>query len=320
MNNFEKLKNSARTDVAFEELDLRRFENSSTEFIEEYESDGLVVRKTYVSQKVSKEINKKSGLYYLIDSTQITDGISLDKIEKALIDILKDLFKFENISPKDKGLIVGLGNINVTPDSLGPLVCDNVMITHHLFKLEEASSLDKLSNVCAISPGVMGQTGLETSDIVKAIVDIEKIDYLIVVDSLASRSVKRVNKTIQATNAGISPGSGIGAKRKELSKESLKIPVIAIGVPTVVDLVTIVSDTLDKVSNHFDNQKHHPFKHFDNLSDRERRILFEEIIGDNNFMVTPKEIDAEIEDLSRVISNAIDKSLHSILDSKGDGN
>ena len=133
------------------------------------------------------------------------------------------------------------------------------------------------------------------------------------IDSLASRSVKRVCSTIQVTSAGISPGSGIGSSRKELSKEVLKIPVIAIGVPTVVDAVTIVSDTLEKASKHFKKYPASPLKHFDELTDRDKRILFEEILGDANFMVTPKEIDAEIEDLSRIISTSLDKSLHHII-------
>lgn len=306
-----KDKYQIRTDIAFEDLDFKALgKESNDEIIEEHSVDDLLVRKTYISQKASDELNKKSGLYYLIDSVGCNVSCNLEKIEKCLIDILGDVLEFENISSHDKGLIVGLGNINITPDSLGPMVIDNVMVTRHLFDSGEA--IDGLSNVCAISPGVMGQTGLETSDVIKAIIKQKDIDYLIVIDALASRSVKRVNKTIQVTNAGISPGSGIGAGRKELSKKVLGIPVIAIGVPTVVDAITIVSDTLDKVCSFYSEFENHPFENYNRLNSRERRILFEQILGDNNFMVTPKEIDCEIEDLSRIISSSIDKTLHQI--------
>ena len=313
MFNNNKNKYQIRTDIAFEELDFRRLEKSSDEIVEEHSVDGLMVRKTYVGQRVADEINKKSGMYYMIDSSSVEGIDSNEKIESALIYVLKDLLAFENIKPTDKGLIVGLGNINITPDSLGPLVCDNILVTRHLFDTED-KNLNGLSNISAISPGVMGQTGLETTDIIEAIVTKSDIDYIIVIDSLASRSVKRINKTIQVTNAGISPGSGVGSKRKEISKNTLKIPVIAIGVPTVVDSITIVSDTMDKVAKHFIKDDH-PFKHMDSLNDRERRILFEEILGEHNFMVTPKDIDCEIEDLSRIISNALDRALHSVLTS-----
>lgn len=312
MFNKNKEKYQIRTDVAFEELDFRKLGfHAKEEIIEEHSVDGLVIRKTYVSSKTAEEINKKSGMYYLIDTSNIKLNQNLESVEKALIDILKDLFTFLDIDESDKGLIVGLGNINITPDSLGPMVIDNILVTRHLFELGE--DVEGLSNICAISPGVMGQTGMETSDIIKAIIKEKSIDYLIVIDSLASRSVKRVCSTIQVTSAGISPGSGIGSSRKELSKEVLKIPVIAIGVPTVVDAVTIVSDTLEKASKHFKKYPASPLKHFDELTDRDKRILFEEILGDANFMVTPKEIDAEIEDLSRIISTSLDKSLHHII-------
>lgn len=306
-----KDKYQIRTDIAFEELDFKSLgKESNNEIIEEHNDDGILVRKTYVSQKAADELNKKSGIYYLIDACGCSVSCNLEKVEKCLIEVLGDILEFENISFDDKGLIVGLGNINITPDSLGPMVIDNVMVTRHLFDSGEA--INGLSNVCAITPGVMGQTGLETSDVIKAIIKQKDIDYLIVIDALASRSVKRVNKTIQVTNAGISPGSGIGAVRKELSKKVLGIPVIAIGVPTVVDAITIVSDTLDRVCSFYGDDDNHPFENYNRLNSRERRILFEQILGDNNFMVTPKEIDCEIEDLSRIISNSIDKTLHQI--------
>ena len=124
---------------------------------------------------------------------------------------------------------------------------NNIIVTRHLFEIDEKQVSDGVSNICAISPGVMGTTGIETSDIVKAIVDKIDLDYIIVVDALKASEITRVNKTIQITNSGISPGSGVGNKRKELSQDILGIPVIAIGVPTVVDAATLVNDTMDKI-------------------------------------------------------------------------
>ena len=129
--------------------------------------------------------------------------------------------KVENINPSHKGLVVGLGNSNVTPDSLGPAVIDNVIVTRHMFILNPEEVSEGISDVSAVAPGVMGNTGIETYDIVEAIINKIKIDYVVVVDALAAKSVARVNKTIQVTNTGISPGSGVGNTRKELSKQTL---------------------------------------------------------------------------------------------------
>lgn len=132
-------------------------------------------------------------------------------------------------------LIVGLGNWNVTPDALGPIVVENVLVTRHLFQLQPESVEEGFRPVSAIRPGVMGITGIETSDVIYGIIEKTNPDFVIAIDALAARSIERVNSTIQISDTGIHPGSGVGNKRKELSKETLGIPVIAIGVPTVVD-------------------------------------------------------------------------------------
>lgn len=148
-------------------------------------------------------------------------------------------------------LIVGLGNWNVTPDALGPIVVENVLVTRHLFQLQPESVEEGFRPVSAIRPGVMGITGIETSDVIYGIIEKTKPDFVIAIDALAARSIERVNSTIQISDTGIHPGSGVGNKRKELSKETLGIPVIAIGVPTVVDAVSITSDTIDFILKHF---------------------------------------------------------------------
>src|SRR5699024_10869868 len=170
---------------------------------------------------------------------------------KVLTDSLNKLLEKNNISADKTGLIVGLGNGKVTPDALGPMTIEKILVTNHLFELNHESVADGYRPVAAVSPGVMGVTGIETSEIILGIIEKFKPDFVIAVDGLASRSIERVNVTIQLSDSGIHPGSGVGNKRKELSQQTLGIPVIAIGVRTVVDAVTIASDTVDLLLKHF---------------------------------------------------------------------
>ncbi len=242
--------------------------------------------------------------------------------------------------------MVGLGNWNVTPDSLGPLVCENAVITNHLFELQPESVEDGYRRVSALSPGVMGMTGIETSEIIAGVVEKSKPDFIIAIDALAARSVERVNSTIQISDTGIHPGSGVGNKRKELSEETFGIPVIAIGVPTVVDAVSIVSDTVDFLLKHFgrelkegdkpsralapagmtfgekkkftdddlpSNEHRQTFLGIiGTLEDQEKRKLIHEVLAPigHNLMVTPKEVDIFIEDMANVIANGLNAALH----------
>ena len=185
-------------------------------------------------------------------------------------------------------------------------------MTRHLFDLDYETIEEGISNVCALSPGVMGTTGIETSDIIKAIVDKINLDYIIVVDALKAASINRINKSIQLTNSGISPGSGVGNKRKELSKDTLGIPVIAIGVPTVVEASTIASNTIDYLLNH--DTSNEVFADLKKLDPIIQQDIINSILSDLglNLIVAPKEIDIEIENLSEILSGAINHALHEI--------
>lgn len=194
-------------------------------------------------------------------------------LSKDLVKEIKYLFKKNNINELSSALIVGLGNEKSTPDSLGPLVIDNIIVTRHL----EILGLNSNRVVSAIKPGVTGSTGIETKDIIKSVVDKIKPDFIIVIDSLKSESLKRLNKTIQLTDTGIHPGSGVQNKREKISEEVLGIPVIAIGVPTVCDIKTITSEKI-------------------NVND--------------NMIITSKDIDFVIEKMSDLISISINKSLY----------
>lgn len=293
---------------------------------------------TKVDLESDNELKKKKGKYITLEFEDCTDIKNVEKLIDLLSEILKKMLKLKK---KSFGLVVGLGNDKSTPDSLGPLVVNDIIVTNHLYLLNELSSDYK--RLAAINPGVMGETGIETSDIIESIVNKIKPDYIIAIDSLASKSIERLNKTIQITDTGIHPGSGIGNKRKELSYEMLGIPVIAIGVPTVVDATVIVSDTINFIYKNyafnkeymnnpkskltFNNVNYLNKKIKENKTEKEKllglvgtlndeelqKLIFEVLnpIG-YNLMVTPKEIDFVIKKLSTIISKSINIAVHHI--------
>ena len=296
------------------------------------------IKVTNVVLKKKNALNKKKGKYITLEFEDVTDKDNRQRIIKTLTLVLKKILKLDKTS---FGLIVGLGNDKSTPDSLGPLVIDNIIVTNHLYLLNEMSSSFK--RVAAMNPGVMGETGIETSDIIESVVSKIKPDYLIVIDSLASKSIERLNKTIQITDTGIHPGSGIGNKRKEISIDTIGIPVIAIGVPTVVDASVIVSDTINFIYKNYAFNKEYmnnpksklTFNNInylkkeikENKQDKEnllgllgtlneeelQKLIFEVLspIG-YNLMVTPKEIDFVVSNLSSVISKSINNWIQGI--------
>ena len=324
-----------RTDLAIEVIP----ENTN---IEIKEIDNIKISKIYIDEESSKVINKKQGNYITIEFEDITDNTNKENVKKIFIKELKELLTDMNIKKEDTCLIIGLGNRMSTPDALGPKTIDNLIITNHLYKLGMLE--EKYRRVSALNPGVMGDTGIETSDIIKSVSQTIKPNFIIVVDALAASSIERVNKTIQITDTGIHPGSGIGNSRKEISKELLNIPVIAIGVPTTVDATTIVSDTIKYLTKHYTytrkninnpmnkliikgninylkknievdkKEKQELLGLLGNLTEEEtRQLIFETLtpIG-YNFMVTPKEIDFIIEKLTDIIGNGLNKALHDI--------
>lgn len=332
-HNIDLSKYQVRTDLTIETIENKNIEGINTNITIE---DDIKITNVSVLEKGSKIINKKVGNYITIEFDDITDYENQKKIENIFSrELNKIISKFNSYSC----LIIGLGNSKSTPDALGPLTINNILVTSHLFLLGEVEK--GFRKVAAISPGVLGQTGLETSDVIKGIVNTYKPDLVIVIDALASQSVERLNKTIQITDTGIHPGSGVGNSRKEISKDTLGVPCVAIGVPTVVDAITIVSDTINYMYKHYtysklnkDNpinklmtfspnylKKQFELKKEDKeellgivgtLSDNEiKQLLFEVLtpIG-YNMMVTPKEVDFLIEKLSLIISNGINKCLH----------
>jgi len=247
-----------RTDLAIEahQMALASKENEESLLgvkVEEKESEGIRVTKVHVqNEEGAREIGKLPGRYLTIEAQALRrkDTEFQNKVTTLLAKQLHQFIEEMGIDEDAKCLVVGLGNWNVTPDALGPIVVENIMVTNHLFTLAPNDVQEGFRPVSAVSPGVLGITGLETSEIVQGIINQTKPDFVIAVDALASRSIERVNTTIQISDTGINPGSGVGNKRKAISKKELGIPVIAIGVPTVVDAVSIVSDSMDFVLGH----------------------------------------------------------------------
>ena len=326
-----------RTDMIVESFDKTKNITGINHTVFQKENN-ITVEKTIIDETGEKTCGKKKGIYQTISFDDITDKDNQKAIEEVLISVLKEFLEEKKINKSSSCLVIGLGNKDSTPDSLGPLVVNDILVTIYLFNLGEVE--EGYRDVSSFIPGVTGTTGIETKKVIDALIKATNPDFIIVIDALASSSMSRVNKTIQLTDTGIHPGSGVGNNREELSEESLKIPVIAIGVPTIVDAVTIVSDTFKYILKHFsykieniDNNKlklvpnpnylNHQEKlskeekesllgMIGSLSEEETKQLLVEVLSpiDYNLMVTPKEVDFVMKKLSNVISKSINKSLH----------
>lgn len=307
-----------RTDMIVESFDKTKNITGINHTVFQKENN-ITVEKTIIDETGEKTCGKKKGIYQTISFDDITDKDNQKAIEEVLISVLKEFLEEKKINKSSSCLVIGLGNKDSTPDSLGPLVVNDILVTKYLFNLGEVE--EGYRDVSSFIPGVTGTTGIETKKVIDALIKATNPDFIIVIDALASSSMSRVNKTIQLTDTGIHPGSGVGNNREELSEESLKIPVIAIGVPTIVDAVTIVSDTFKYILKHFsykieniDNNKlklvpnpnylNHQEKlskeekesllgMIGSLSEEETKQLLVEVLSpiDYNLMVTPKEVD-----------------------------
>ena len=323
-----------RTDLIVEQVTDEN--NVSTKV---YDENGIKITTVEVDKNMSEQINKKVGDYVTIEFDDVTDSHNQEIVKKIFSEQLLEIIKKTKIKDSDKCLIIGLGNDKSTPDSLGPLTIDKVLVTNHLFMYGQVE--EGFRSVSAIIPGVTGTTGIETSDLIKSVVDGIKPDFLIMIDALASQALDRVNKTIQISNTGIHPGSGVGNSRKEISKDTTGIPVIAIGIPTVVDAVTVVSDTINYMQKHYafhkkfiknplsklvsSTQINYLKKEVDiekedkinllgivgSLNEMEIKQLILEVLTPigYNLMVTPKEVDFIVEKLATILGEGINISL-----------
>ena len=229
-------------------------ENNSKDYVKEsyVEKD---IKVDYIKLEKNNILNKKQGDYITISFQDITDINNFQMVLKVLEKELLRIFSLSNIKKEAKCLIIGLGNSKSTPDSLGYETVKNIIVTRHLYELGEVDK--KYRNVSVLEPNVIGNTGIESRDVIMGVIKETTPDFIIAIDSLSASNIERIQKTIQITNTGIQPGSGIGNNRGELSIDTIKIPVIAIGVPTVVSSAVIVHDTINylikKVSYHKKN-------------------------------------------------------------------
>lgn len=292
-----------RTDLALELRD--DIEESYPEGIKVYtnsEMDGkiIVTRIEVENEKGEKALGKPAGTYITLESREL--GNSDENIHKPLMELLYSNLKLM-IKGREKILVVGLGNREVTPDALGPQVVDNLYITRHLIN---EGIVNEVREISAISPGVMAQTGIESSTILKALCDEIKPDVVIAVDALAAREPSRLNSTIQICDTGISPGAGVGNNRIMLNKDTLGVKVIAVGVPTVISVTSIVYQAIDKMLMIF--ARNNEIKEHE-LTDREKYQVAEELLEPDfaKMFVTPKNVDEAVKRISYTISEAINK-------------
>ena len=300
-----------RTDLALENREIYRLaqkiENEIPGIetdVDDSDSDMLVTKVKILTNEGAEALGKPIGNYITIESQMMNDEVeSMDnKIIQKVADTIKDI---SHLVKKDTVLVVGLGNGDVTPDALGPKVVENLQITRHLIEYAPEYVKEGTRAVSAIIPGVLGTTGIETSEIVKGIVERVKPDLVIVIDALASKNMDRISKTIQIADTGIIPGSGVGNSRFAITKETLGVPTIVIGVPTVVGIPTIVDEAISYViekTTEDDAEK-------DKLKNKN---YMKEILENKkfDFMVTPKDIDDIINNLSNLVANSINVALN----------
>lgn len=290
------VRGDAHTEIPGVRMTESRYEAATVSRVEVFSPEG------------EKVIGKPVGNYITIDAP------GLRRRNRALQEsvgeiLVEELAKLLHLTEQQSALVVGLGNWNATPDALGPRVTAKLLVTRHLRDFVPADVAGGLRAVAAISPGVLGITGIETAEVIGGIVESIQPSVVICVDSLAARSVERIGTTIQIADTGINPGSGVGNQRRGLNRESLGVPVIAVGVPTVVHAANIVHDAFEAMANRYAGSK--PFFQLFS-SQEERRQMVGEVLSPTvgELVVTPKEIDDLVEDMAKVIAGSLNAVLH----------
>ena len=333
MHKIDLSKYNLRTDLIIEN-------NVSNIHNNRYEKDNIIVDDIILRK--NNILGKKKGKYITISFNDVTDIDNYNKVLLVFENELKNVIDYLKIKKEATCLIIGLGNEKVISDALGSKVLDNIIITRHMYLLGDVDK--KYRNVSVLKPNVMGVTGIDSFEIIKNVVNEIKPDFVIAIDSLCARSIERLNKTIQITSSGITPGSGVGNSRMEISSDTLKVPVIAIGIPTVVESMVIVSDTInylfkkigymkaniknvkDKLKpthkinylngNHelTQDEKRNILGYIGELNENDLKSLIWEVLSpiNANMIVTSKEIDFLIEKLGKLLGEGINHSLHEI--------
>lgn len=295
-----------RTDLALEahELYKNKKTDSTSEGIEasSYKKGDITVTEIRITdENGEKAIGKPMGSYITLEVPNLL--YSSEDYESACRILADELRKIYPVDDNTNVMAVCLGNEDITADALGVKVFKNLMVTRHMKKYIPEHIDSSIRSVSAVAPGVIGTTGIETADMIKGVVSRVKPDVIFAVDSLAARSIDRISTTIQIADTGIAPGAGIGNFTASLNEDTLGVKVIAIGVPTVVDAVTIVKDSIDMISEIPDNE-------WSGIEDRIEQSISRNI---GELIVTPKEIDRVIQKVSKTIANGINLAVHSSL-------
>lgn len=288
-----------RTDLACEVREI----NPDITGVKQTKIDKFGIKGTLIEvldNKASKELKKPVGSYISFESNALylRDTEEYIKISKAIAEVIKKFVK----PKKDKAvLVVGLGNESMTPDSIGPKVIDKIFVTRHILTFLPDEADERMNSVCAIKPSVLGVTGVESADIIKGIIDKTNVCALIVIDALASRRSERMFSTFQITDTGITPGAGVGNKRSALTMETLGIPVIAIGVPTVIYASSLIYDAAVDILSEMTGQNE---EKVEAAANKMAAFLEEDMV------VTPKEIDVIAKDSAKIIADGINLALN----------
>lgn len=316
---------SVRTDLAVESREIVSGTEASSipGLLEDIkQEDGIKITRLDVeNESASQKIGRVKGHYVTLEVPDLRSGDTglQEQVASVFAREFEQFIQRIGIGKNASILIVGLGNWNVTPDSLGPLVVENVMVTRHYFELMPDRVSPGYRQVSAVAPGVLGLTGIESSEIVHGIVERTRPDAIVAIDALASRSLERVNTTIQIADIGIHPGSGIGNKRKGLTQDILGVPCIAIGVPTVCYASTIVNNAIELMIDHFGKgapETGQIMGMLNEIPENERLALVKEVLEPlgHDLIVTPKEIDEFIEDIANIVASGLNAALHEAVD------
>jgi len=307
-----------QTDMALEARDIVRgdaAEDIPGVRVEERRGDGYLVTRVHVlSPEAERTLGKPRGQYVTIDVPRFRDRDS-DLRDRVTDVVTGELARFLSRPREEHILVVGLGNWNATPDALGPRVVDRLLVTRHLAAVVPRDIRDRMRPVAAVAPGVLGTTGIETVDIVRGIVRETHPDMVVAIDALAATRAERLVASIQVADSGIHPGSGVGNRRHGLTHDTLGVPVLAVGVPTVVQAGSIVFQALGLLVDSLGKDQVF-YRIVQEMSRPEQRQLIDEVIGPTmgDLMVTPKEIDVVVNDMADVLAEALNRALQPELD------
>ncbi len=316
---------SQRSDLAAEIIKIKKTDEKDGIKTEEFTSNGILINKiTIMTDAAANAVGKPCGTYITVDLTgAFTSDETHTKAVDAIAEELKELIG-QNLA--DGAMIVGLGNSGLTSDAVGPKTVSGIIVTRHLKEhLPEIFSSMPLRETSAFLPGVLGHTGIESAETIRAIVKTVKPKILIMIDALASRRTDRLCSTVQISDTGICPGSGVGNDRKEISERTVGVPVIAIGIPTVVDAATLALDIFEEVANRIGEYKNEDtkkaaeiFENFDRLSSEAEHIIRTVLSSSDSdtggMIVTPKDIDTIVNRAAKLLSLALNKALHGHLE------